>query len=188
LDKVHDEEWLRRLADLKTYLENKIKDIEKELSNTRYILELVDEELAEKSFKRLEPSKPIPEKIVEPKNIIPLKSSSGILLVNMVVDKRNILVTPAEGMIFNINTPPFQAFLIKKVLDPMQTLDKEAANSGELDPKDVFSYNLTLKDDILKELLLKNYGDDKRLKELQTSIRWTFEKMYEKTKKSEFLR
>jgi len=183
LDKVSNEEELRRLAELKTYLETKLKEMEKELSVTRHILDVIDEELAEKSFKRLELPKTMPKKVSEPPNIIILKTSSGISLVNMIVEKDSILVTPVEGKEFTINTPPLQAFLIKKVLDDMQILDKEAVDSGELEPENMFSYNLVLKGDVLKELIIRNYGEEKRLKELQNSIRWTFEKMYEKTRK-----
>lgn len=183
LEKIPDEEHLRKLAELKTYLENKTKDIERELNTTLYILEIVDEELARKSFKRLELPKVIPPiKVSEPKNIISLKTSLGLHLADMIIEKNSILVKPVAEMIFNVNTPPFQAFLIKKVLDNMQLLDTEASKSGELDSSKIFSYDLILKDDVLKEIVIKNYGNDRRLKELQTSIRWTFEKMYEKTR------
>jgi hypothetical protein len=152
-------------------------------------LEIIDEELAEKSFKRLEMPKPTPTiKVKEPKTMITLKASSGTPLVNMATDKSSISITPAEGMVFNINTPPLQAFLIKKILDPMQTLDREAVTSGEIESEEAFSYSLILRDNDLKELIVKNYGDEKRLKELQTSIRWTFEKMYEKMGRPEFTR
>ena len=177
------------MAELKTYIENRIKELETELTNSRHILEIIDEELAEKSFKRLEIPKPTPAiKVKEPKTKIMLKASSGTPLVNMATDKSSISITPAEGMIFNINTPPFQAFLIKKILDPMQALDREAVSSGEIESEEAFSYNLILRDNDLKELIVKNYGDEKRLKELQTSIRWTFEKMYEKIGRPEFTR
>ena len=189
MNKILEEEQIKKMAELKTYIENRIKELEIELANSRHILEIIDEELAEKSFKRLEMPKTIPAiKVKEPKTITTLKASSGTPLVSMATDKSSISITPAEGMVFNINTPPFQAFLIKKILEPMQTLDREAVSSGEIEPEEAFSYNLALRDEDLKELIVKNYGDEKRLKELQTAIRWTFEKIYEKTGRSEFTR
>ena len=189
MNKILEEEQIKKMAELKTYIENRIKELETELTNSRHILEIIDEELAEKSFKRLEMPKPtLAIKVKEPKTMIMLKASSGTPLVNMATDKSSISITPAEGMIFDINTPPFQAFLIKKILDPMQTLDREAVSSGEIESEEAFSYNLILRDNDLKELIVKNYGDEKRLKELQTSIRWTFEKMHEKIGRPEFTR
>jgi hypothetical protein len=184
-----EEEQIKKMAELKTYIENRIKELEMDLTNSRRILEIIDEELAEKSFKRLEMPKTVPAiKAKEPKTTITLKASSGAPLANIAIDTSTMSITPAEGIVLNINTPPFQAFLMKKILEPMQSLDREAVSSGEIEPEEAFSYNLVLRDSDLKELVIRNYGDEKRLKELQTSIRWTFEKMYEKLGRSEFIK
>ena len=50
-----------------------------------------------------------------------------------------------------------------------------------MDPDKVFSYNVIREGELVREILIRNY-DDERLKELKSSIRWTFEKMYEKMK------
>jgi hypothetical protein len=45
----------------------------------------------------------------------------------------------------------------------------------------MFSYNIVREGDQIREIIIRNV-DDERLKELKSSIRWTFEKMYEKMK------
>jgi hypothetical protein len=45
----------------------------------------------------------------------------------------------------------------------------------------MFSYNIVRENDLIREIIIKNV-DEERLKELKSSIRWTFEKMYEKMK------
>ncbi len=45
----------------------------------------------------------------------------------------------------------------------------------------MFSYNIVREGDLIREIIIKNV-DDERLKELKSSIRWTFEKMFEKMK------
>jgi hypothetical protein len=45
----------------------------------------------------------------------------------------------------------------------------------------MFSYNIVREQDLIREIVIKNVDDD-RLKELKSSIRWTFEKMFEKMK------
>jgi hypothetical protein len=45
----------------------------------------------------------------------------------------------------------------------------------------MFSYNIVREGDLIREIIIKNV-DDERVKELKSSIRWTFEKMFEKMK------
>jgi len=50
---------------------------------------------------------------------------------------------------------------------------------GQLPPERVFTYNIVRQGDIIKEVVIRNV-DEERLRELKSSIRWTFEKMLEK--------
>ena len=63
----------------------------------------------------------------------------------------------------------------------MQDKDKELVRLGQLATDQMFSYNIVRQGDLIREIIIKN-ADDERLKELKSSIRWTFEKMYEKMK------
>lgn len=193
------EDEVKRLADLKMRLEKKIRRLEAELENYRAIMEIVNSTLAEKSFKRIEtpikpptklpptraptptPSPPRPTPPVEYKQIVPLKTSTGTMLANMYISEDAIRVVPAEGIMLNINTPPFQAFLINRVLDPMQARDRESAKTGEITPDEILSHKIMQEGDIIRELVIRNYRDERRLREIKTSLRWTLEKMYEKT-------
>jgi len=63
----------------------------------------------------------------------------------------------------------------------MQEKDKEFVRLGQLTPDKMFSYNIQREGELIREIIIKNV-DEERLKELKSSIRWTFEKMYEKMK------
>ena len=45
----------------------------------------------------------------------------------------------------------------------------------------MLDYEIITEGDLLREIVIKNVDGD-RLKELRSSIRWTLEKMYEKSK------
>jgi hypothetical protein len=45
----------------------------------------------------------------------------------------------------------------------------------------MFAYNIVREGDLIREIIIRNV-DEERLRELKSSIRWTLEKMYEKTK------
>jgi hypothetical protein len=63
----------------------------------------------------------------------------------------------------------------------MQEKDSELVRLKQLPPEKMFTYNIVREDDLIREIVIKNV-DEERLKELKSSIRWTLEKMYEKTK------
>jgi len=63
----------------------------------------------------------------------------------------------------------------------MQKKDEEAVRKGGLSPDRVLSFDLDQQGNLLKQLHVKNYGDDTRLSEIKNAVRWTLRKMYEKT-------
>jgi hypothetical protein len=129
------------------------------------------------------PKAPLTQQHTEPESVIPLKTMSDEPLALMYFDKQTIHVYPDETKNFTVNTPPFTNFLVEKVFSKMQEKDKELVRLGQLTAEKMFSYNIIREDDQIREIIIKNV-DDERLKELKSSIRWTFEKMYEKMKSS----
>ncbi|MGB9714099.1 MAG: hypothetical protein C0193_01090 [Candidatus Bathyarchaeota archaeon] len=187
-----DAEKIKGLLAFKKKLEAKIEALESELKELRATLETVNSVLLEKGFKRAEVITPPqgevtetaplhPQALKEPETVVPLKTADGELLANIIVGENSLKVVPAEDKNFNINTPPFNQFLLEKVFVKMQEKDTELARGGQLSPEKIFSYSIVRDGDIIREIIVNNV-DAERLKELKSSIRWTFEKMYEKMK------
>jgi len=187
-------EKIKKLIAFKKKLEKKIEKMESELNELRLMVEVVDSTLLEKGFKRAEIAKtptaiealpqeeivqPPPEPEAEYENVIPLKTVTGELLANLYVSQDLLRVVPAEDKNFSINTPPFNQFLVERVLSKMQEKDKKLAATGKITQDKIFSYNIVRETDMVDEIQLRNFDDD-RLRELKSSIRWTLEKMYEK--------
>jgi hypothetical protein len=183
-----ENEKMRKLAEFKSLLEKKIAETEAELENLKLLLEFVNKTLLEKGFKRAEIAKPKPTEtpavppVMEYEAAVPLKTVTGELLANLHVSPGSMRVTIAEDKTFSINIPPFQQFLIERVLNKMQEKDREAISKGEMAPEKIFSYELILDGDIIREIVIRNVTHE-RQRELKSSIHWTLEKMYEKIKK-----
>jgi hypothetical protein len=194
-----EEEKLRKIAELREILEERIRSLEAEIEGLRLILEFVNGFLLERSFKRVEeitpakiseaaptapspPTSPTPA-IREPVRVIPLKTSSGELLANIYVEDRSLRVVPEPDKKFDVNTPPFEPFLIEKVLNRMREVDQESVRRGELMPEEAISFEVKKDGSILKEMIIRNVASQ-RERELRSAIRWTLEKMYEKTRVS----
>ena len=186
----------------KKRLEEQLEKLTAETKEVQATLDTVNTILLEKGFKRGDikevPEAPMPKEVIlpkqepetpkpaaqhtpEPESVIPLKTMTDEPLALIYFDKHSMHVLPDESKHFSVNTPPFGNFLVERVFVKMQEKDTELVKMGQLTTDKMFSYNIVREGDLIREIIIKNV-DDERLKELKSSIRWTFEKMYEKMK------
>ena len=186
---MSDEESVKELAEIKAYLEKRMAELQDEASKIKSIIEIVDANLAEKSFRKVELPKATPTPSTGPatpsqegmpRQVVPLKTPEGIHLADISQTENELIITPIEGMRFDVNSPPFRAFLIGRVLEPMRNRDNTATKTGELSPDRVLSYTIDQDGNLMKSLTIRNYGDERRLQELRNAIRWTLRRMYER--------
>ena len=112
-------------------------------------------------------------------DVFSLKTMNDESLALICFNKEAMHVMPDESKQFNAKTPPFQNFLVEKVLEKMKEKDQERIRTNELEASKAFTYEIIKEEDLIREIVIHNV-DDERLKELKSSIRWTLEKMYEK--------
>ena len=194
---------IKKLAEMRTLLEKRIKDAETELEGLHALFDVVNGILVDKGFKRADVQKAMPEPasvlekempppippekveetppsaIVESEQAIPIKTVTGDMLANLYMSNEAIRVVLAEDKRFTVDVPPFMAFLVERVLAKMQEKDKEEAALGKLTPDQILSYEIVKDGDVLQEITIRNVGED-RARELKSTIRWTLEKMYER--------
>ncbi len=194
------EEVIRKMMELRTYLDSKIRQLEDEQDKLKALFKIVDEVIISKSFRIAEFTKPtraetVPEMAthqfiqappppVEESSTtaeeIPLKTQGGLLLANMYVSELEARIVPAKGMSFTENTPPFQSFFIGRILESMKLRDQEDVKSGSLLPNEALEYEVIKQAEEILEIIIRNYGNQKRMREIMTTARWTLEKMNEK--------
>lgn len=191
-------EKIKKIAELRTLLEERVTKMKKELEQWEALLDFVNATLLKEGFKKAEivkrPPPPMPvlaegvappeaptaePPVLEYEKAIPLKTVTGDLLANLYVSEDSLRVVLAEDKKFDINTPPFRTFLLERVLVKMQEKDREAASAGEIPPDKILAYNIAREGDILSEITIRNIRPD-RSRELKSTIKWTLEKMYEK--------
>jgi len=192
-----DAERTKSLVDFKKRIETKIQDLETELKEQQGTLELINSILLEKGFKhplieaqpkselqRTEPPQAGESGEIstpsEPEGMRTLKSAGGEPLAQVYVDDDILHVVLAEDKSYHINTPPFNQFLVQRVLLKMQQRDTELVRAGQLDPDRILCFDIIRDGDLVREILIRNFDQD-RLRELTSSIRWTLEKMNEKS-------
>jgi hypothetical protein len=177
------EKTTKRLAELKSYLEKKVAEHQAETHNLQSFLETVDNILAEKSYRRVQLPTPVPATPAANASNPPqtIRTISGVLLADIFVEGQDIRIVPSKEIKFDANAPPLRSFLVGKVLEPLHAKDEESTRKQELSPDQVLSYEIDKEATLLKQIHVKNYGDERRLNELKNALRWTFRRMYEKT-------
>jgi len=191
-----EEDKVRKLAELKAYVQRRTHELEEELLKLKSLGELVDVALAEKSFRRVQvpksqppatpagptaqPSPPQPVASAASTLSLSVRAASGVDLADLQIDRNEIRVIPKPNMKFDPNSPPLRAFLIGRVLEPMRSKDASAAQTGQITEDKAVSYRLEQDENVLRQIIITNYGDEKRLQELRSAISWTLRRMHEK--------
>jgi len=197
-----DSEKMKALVAFKEKLEKRLGELTAETKEVSTTLDTVNSILLEKGFKRgdIKEVAHMPKDSVgseektmaeqervpmvqaqESENVIPLKTLNEEPLAIIYVEKNELHVLPDESKSFSVKTPPFSNFLVERILTRMQEKDSELVRMGQLTTDKMFAYNIICEGDLIREIMFKNV-DEERLRELKSSIRWTFEKMYEKMK------
>ena len=189
----HEQET-KKLLRFRESMEQRISEIEQEMQDLQKAVEQIDKLIVTSGFKTFTTADTIPQKSVTqeeypdqstiseepPEESMNITSKDGTILGTIQVEDHSIIFTPAEPFEFTTDIPPFQSFLIERVLENMRRTDQERATNGEIDPSEVLEYKLEEQDGKITSLTVENYGGERRLREINSSLRWTLDKMYDK--------
>jgi hypothetical protein len=168
-----DDAEVRRLAELKTFLEERLADLDREMESLKALLELVDRELASRSFKKAPPPEAAEKE--EAAALRMIRSRSGTLLATMSLKEKEAKIVFNPEIRVTQDMRPFSSFLLRKVLDSMREADLKRVEEGKLGPADVFTYEVVYDGDVARELVVKNYREEGRLREIVNSVKWTLD-------------
>ena len=119
------------------------------------------------------------------KELRPLKRvKDNLLLANAELLPNSLEIIPAEGIILNVNTPPFKSFFLNRILEGMKTKDAEKVSQKQI--KNTESLNYQVEEDnngSIKKITIINYRDKERLNEIFNTSTWVFTRMIEKSGK-----
>ncbi len=194
---MSDEVDIRKLLKMRTDLEERVEQLEAEIADVKAAMSVIDKSIVGQGFRQSSAFQPLsptettpPEtKPSEPKSVEPqidgsaIQAKDGTALGRIQITDDTLVFTPREGLAFMTSTPPFQSFLIDRVLTNMKTSDEARAASGEIAPDQVLSYQVIAEGEQIVSLTVHNYGGERRLREIQSSLRWSLDKMYDKMRR-----
>ena len=180
-----EEDKLKKIAELREILEDRVRILEVELEGMRTLLEFVNNLLLEQSFKRVDVTglQPIKTPTFTPKRVVQFKARDGEPLATIYIGKGLLQIVPASDKVFTVSTPPFMPFLHDRVFLKIRERDEEFAKIGKISHKKIFSFIIEKDGDVIRRITLNNVAPE-RERELISAIQWTLEKMYEKMKRT----
>jgi len=203
----YSEDDVRRAAEVREWLIKQISDKQEEVDRLRTVLLIIDNLLKQGSFKaaaslgtfapagttatttqveqKTPPAREQAPSVLKSsdnsRDIRPLKrAKDDMLLANAEVSPTALVILPAAGNNFNINTPPFKSFFLNRILEGMKNKDAEKVNQGGLQAPEALNYKVEEDGGRIKRIVINNYRDKERLQEIFNTSSWVFTRMLEK--------
>jgi hypothetical protein len=205
----YSEDDVRRAAEVREWVIKQISDKQEELDRFRSVLAIIDSLLKQGSFKaaaslasfapagksastaQMQQARQAPGqqqaaptlKSSDNKDIRQLKrAKDDMLLAEAEILPNAVVISPATGMNFNINTPPFRSFFLSRILDGMKNKDAEKVSQGALKESDALNYKVEEDGSgQIKQMVINNYRDKERLQEIFNTSSWVLTRMLEKS-------
>jgi hypothetical protein len=180
---MNNETDTRKLLELRATIEAKIKELQQEITDLQTATVELDKLIVNQGFRTPAPIQPKPKPVPQPEasdDGTSITAKDGTVLGKIIVEGRNITFKLSQEYEFTEDIPPFRSFLLERVLDNMKSTDGERAANGEISAEEILDYTLNLEDTRIIDLVITNFGGERRLREINSSLRWTFDKMYDK--------
>ncbi len=179
---VSGEDETRKLLKIREDLDRRIGRLTVEIEDLQKAIAEIDKTIVRQGFRQPLPAKtetkPIIEEDVDGGTSI--KSKGGITLGHMEIEEDVIVFSPIYSIGFTVSIPPFQSFFLERVLGNMKATDEAKAAGRETLPEETLSFEVATDGERIVGITIRNYGGERRLREIQSSLRWAFDKMYEK--------
>lgn len=192
MNKMGEKEDTQLLLQIRTNLEEKIKTLETEITDCETAIKKIDDFIVKQGFRKLTLNSPqaqksednletsVEEPLKDQQLQTSIKSKNGTTLGVLVIEDNVLRFQPSKEFEFMVDTPPFQSFFIERVLANMRNVDEEQAAKGELEYQEVLSFEVSDENGVITSINISNILDDRRLREIRSSLRWTLDKMYDK--------
>ncbi|MFW9807510.1 MAG: hypothetical protein ACFFFK_12345 [Candidatus Thorarchaeota archaeon] len=177
---------IRVLLELRTQLGEELDRLRERIEQLEEFIQALDSTIGKGSFATADVAMEAPamtptETLAasgEPRSIAVLNKPGDLELATIEVIEQNLRVIPADHAVYNITRGAFARFFVQDILGKFQQEDRHRVENGEIDWDDAFDFEVKSDDKILEEIIVKNFGDDSRLEEIQRTLRWTLEKIY----------
>ena len=171
---------LQEILELKDYISRKIEEHETEIELLQKNLAVLDSLIKQSSFAKASTLKANSANI----DSIPIKKGSeGEVIANAFVTPEQVSIILNEDLKVGPETPPFKSFFLDRIIGEMKRKDSLEVENGMIQPESVIDYVVTKKGSEIREIIIKNYRQKERVKEIISTAGWSLTRMLENIEK-----
>ena len=181
---------IRVLLELRTQLGEELDGLKEKIGQLEEFIQVLDATIGQGSFTTADvaletidsgPEVPPTETLEtsgEPRDILIMNKAGDLELATIEVVDQNLRIVPAEHAVYNITRGAFAKFFIQEILGKFQEEDRLRVENKEIEWEDTFDFEVKSDDKNLDEVVVKNFGSEIRLEEIQRTLRWALDKIY----------
>lgn len=176
------DEKIREILELKDHITEKIEKHEEEIEFLKKNLEIIDSTLKQTSFTK---ASSLHSKSESPKSdSIPItKGTDGDIIANAYVTPEQVSIVLNEEIGLNADTPPFKSFFIDRIIGEMKKKDATEVEDGKIQKESVIDFVINKNGSNIREIIIKNYRQQERIKEIINTAGWSLTRMLENLNK-----
>lgn len=175
------DEQVREVLELKDRITAQIDKHREEIELLEKNLNILNSILKQSSFTKA--SSLGVQKKSESSAIPITKGPDGQIIANAYVTSDQVSIVPAENILLNADTPPFKTFFLERIIGEMKKKDSEEADGGRIQKESVIDYVINKNGSDIREIIIKNYRQNERVKEIINTVSWSFTRMLENQNK-----
>ena len=198
-----NEEEVKKAAEMREWLEERIAQTENELSRLRDMQSMVDSILRRTSFvpaTELRSDAGLSSKTARPEQGAAVKSElqsplakapseetrelrrakDAKLIAVATVTPEKIIVVPSSEVKVSQTIPPFQNFFVNRIVKGYESKDQDLVSAGKLDLHQALKFSVEESEGNISKITIENYREKARLNEILNTVNWALTKMLEK--------
>jgi len=176
------DEKIREILELKERVSTEIEKHEEEVEFLKKNLSILDSILKQSSFTKASALK-TSERPTQQESIPLTKGSEGEVIANAYVTPNQVSIILNEEIGVNDDTPPFKSFFLDRIIGEMKRKDTDEVQNGKIQPQSVIDYVINKNGSNIREIVIKNYRQKERVKEIINTAAWSLTRMIENIEK-----
>ena len=183
---------VRTLLELRKELDEELDRLRERIEKLEAFIQALDATIGVTSFAtadaalgkqpdivRPAPKAPAPSTPSEqPRSMLIMNKVRDLELATIEIKDHDLRIVPAPHASYDIKRGAFARFFVERILGLFQQEDRHRVESEEIEWDDAFDFEVRAEDGILQEVIIKNYGGESRLAEIERALRWALEKTY----------
>ena len=185
---------IRTLLELRKELDEELERLRERAEKLEAYIQMLDASIGATSFatadtalgRLSEPTRPTAKAsapapsapVEQPRSLLIMNKARDLELATIEIKDRDLRIVPAPHASYDIKRGAFARFFVERILGLFQQEDRHRVENEEIEWDDSFDFEVRTEDGILQEVVVKNYGGETRLAEIERALRWALEKTY----------